>query len=350
MKKRSLLFILFSLAVLVPSTKLAAAETKLAAKKPVKIIFDTDMDSDCDDVGALAMLHALADQGETVILAVIATTNDRWSPSCTDAINTYYGRPDIPIGVLDPKSAGHGKRSRYTGTVAKACPHDLRAYNEAEEAVTVYRRTLAAQPDKSVVIVTVGHLTSLARLMKSGPDKHSPLTGMELIVKKVRLWSCTGGRFPKGKDPNFYRPDPASTVYSVGHWPTEVVFCGNQIGDVIKTGARLIETSSKNPVRIGYETYFRSPGKSRQSWDQIAVLFAVRGLSDYWNIETTGYCHVFPDGSNEWRSSPDKSQSYLKLKMSVKKLSRVIEDLMIKGPAVKKKTKMKGNADQSKLR
>lgn len=30
----------------------------------VKIIYDTDMDTDCGDAGALAILHALADRGE----------------------------------------------------------------------------------------------------------------------------------------------------------------------------------------------------------------------------------------------------------------------------------------------
>lgn len=37
----------------------------------VKIIFDTDMHTDCDDAGALAVLHALADNWECDILAVI---------------------------------------------------------------------------------------------------------------------------------------------------------------------------------------------------------------------------------------------------------------------------------------
>jgi len=299
---------------------------------PAKIIFDTDMDSDCDDLGALAMLHALADAGEAEILAVITTTDDRWSPRCADAINTWYGRGDIPIGVLDPKRGAREGRSRYTRAVAEACPHDLRGYESAEEAVGLYRRVLAAQADQQVVLVTVGHLTSLGRLMKSAPDKHSRLTGMELVAKKIRLWSCMGGRNPKGREPNFYRPDPASSVYTVNRWPGEVAFCGSEIGGPVKTGARLRETPANNPVRIGYESYFRRPGRNRSSWDQIAVLYAVRGLSDYWDAETTGHCHVSADGSNEWRRSPDKRHAYLKTKMPVAKLTRVIEELMIRPP------------------
>ena len=69
-----------------------------AADAPARIIFDTDMAGDVDDVGALAILHAMADQGEAEILAVgISSRNEDVGP-CVDAINTWYGRPDIPIG------------------------------------------------------------------------------------------------------------------------------------------------------------------------------------------------------------------------------------------------------------
>ncbi len=44
------------------------------------------------------MLHALADKGETRILATGANVNDPYAPGALDAINTYYGRPNIPVG------------------------------------------------------------------------------------------------------------------------------------------------------------------------------------------------------------------------------------------------------------
>ncbi len=42
----------------------ATAALPMWGQSPVRIIFDTDMDTDCDDAGAPALLHALADQGE----------------------------------------------------------------------------------------------------------------------------------------------------------------------------------------------------------------------------------------------------------------------------------------------
>ncbi len=42
---------------------------------PVPVIFDTDFGPDVDDVGALAILHAMADRGETEILGVMVSTS-----------------------------------------------------------------------------------------------------------------------------------------------------------------------------------------------------------------------------------------------------------------------------------
>lgn len=45
--------------------------------RAVKIVFDTDMDSDCDDLGALALLHILADRGEVQILATVSCSKQK---------------------------------------------------------------------------------------------------------------------------------------------------------------------------------------------------------------------------------------------------------------------------------
>ena len=42
---------------------------------PETIIFDTDIGCDCDDAGALALLHRLCDKGEARLLAVTHCQN-----------------------------------------------------------------------------------------------------------------------------------------------------------------------------------------------------------------------------------------------------------------------------------
>ncbi|HEX8310410.1 MAG TPA: hypothetical protein VF614_03765, partial [Chthoniobacteraceae bacterium] len=54
------------------------------------------------------------------------------------------------------------------------------------DAVALYRETLAKQPDGSIVVLAVGPLRNLANLLKSRPDKASPLDGAALVAKKVK--------------------------------------------------------------------------------------------------------------------------------------------------------------------
>ena len=64
--------------------------------KSEKIILDTDFGNDCDDAGALAILHQMAYSGEAEILATMYPMNDEWGAAAIDAVNTYYGKPNIP--------------------------------------------------------------------------------------------------------------------------------------------------------------------------------------------------------------------------------------------------------------
>src|SRR5687768_8166440 len=147
-----------------------------------RILFDADMDSDCDDVAALGVLHALADRGEAEILATISSSTNPFTPKCMDAINTFYRRPDLPIGA---PLKGVGRKSKYAQGLADAFPHDLK---EVPDAAALYLDLLGRQPDRSVVIVTVGYLTNLAELLRRPGGK-------EAVEKKVRLWVCMGGNF-----------------------------------------------------------------------------------------------------------------------------------------------------------
>jgi hypothetical protein len=293
----------------------------------IKVIFDTDIGPDWDDAGATATLNALADRGEAEILAMMVSSGGHsatWGPPCLDAFNTYYGRPDIPIGVAQN---GPEFGSSYNQQIAEEFPQDLGTGN-AWDAVELYRKILSEQEDSSVIIITVGFITNINNLLQSDPDSYSDLNGLELVDKKVKKWVCMGGGYPSsGGEFNFNR-DAAATVYAVENWPKPLLFSGFEIGVSILTGAKLAETPESNPIRRAYELAGGYVGSTRSSWDQTAVLAAIRDPLLYWDLETTGYCHVFSNGSNEWRSSPDKDHTYLISRVSDEELVEIIDNLM----------------------
>lgn len=299
-----------------PATPSAPPSANSAS--PVKIIFDTDMHTDCDDAGALGVLHALADRGECEILAMLCSTRDPWAVPTIDAINTYYGRPDVPIGTVK----GHGvlRQSAYTKGMAERFPHDLKSTEAAPDALQLYRQILQAQPDQSVVLVTVGYLTNIANLLKAPAENGHP-SGMDLVKQKVRKWVCMGGNFigsPARDDlklgnVNFTYDAPAS-LYSIQNWPGELVFAGREVCSVpsgVAVGECLKALPADHPVRIAYELYFGGKLKNRHVADLASVLYAVRGLGEFWEIQDQGHMNLKPDMTFTWKAQPDSRQAYL---------------------------------------
>jgi len=301
----------------------------------VPIIFDTDMSTDVDDVGALATLHALEDRGEAEILAIGTSERNKWQPLCVDAINTFYGHDDIPMGRAPSSAVRFG--SKYTKRIATEFPRsrNWQISVDAPLAVNVYRRVLADQPDDSVVMVSVGFLTNFAELLKSKPDEHSDLNGVDLVEKKVRLWVAMGGEIPSGKETNLMVDEDASK-YALKHWPTEIVFSPLKIGGSIRTGAGLAELPEDHPIRRAYKLH-KGEFADHSTFDQSAVLYAVRGIDggpalDHWTLSDPGWMRMKTDGKNEWVSDPEGQHRYLKEKRDPKKIAREIERLMMYTP------------------
>ncbi len=301
---------------------------------PVSLILDTDIASDVDDVGAVALLHGLANQGKVLILAEMVSSGNPWSAGCLEAVNAWFNRQDIPVGVVGGKSVQDS--SKYTKAIAREFgSHDSTARKEFPDAVQLYRRVLSGQPDKSVTVVTIGYLTNLHNLLLSKPDLLSPLDGISLVRKKVKRLVCMGGEYPVGREWNFYR-DAQATVTVVQQWPTPIVFCGFEIGKDILTGSVLRNNRQPGPVRRSYELY--NGLTDRPSWDQVTVYYAVTSSeerkSTFW-FKVYGQNKVHPDGSNSWLNECQDGcgeQAFLKQHGKKAVITALIEQLMLTTP------------------
>ena len=311
---------------------------RVTGKAIPKVIFDTDMTGDCDDCGAMSLLHALADNGEVEILGCIASYGGTpYVAGCVDAINTYHGRSDLPIGVIHEI---YGRtESRYLKPIATDTArygHDIVTKDGVPDHVTVYRQLLVAQPDHSVTIVTVGRLKALSDLLDSDPDAISDLSGIELVKKKCVQWVCMGGRYPNvdGKGEANFQTHGGSgySKKAVANWPLPALFSGWEIGAAIKTGETLMNDSDYNPSARAYRLFLRDK-KNRESWDQTAVLAAIRGTSPWWDVVHGGNM-VSEDGINTWETAAGNKHAYLVNRRPVSEVTALIEGLMTQKPLV----------------
>lgn len=302
--------------------------------RPANIIFDTDFSPDVDDVGALALLHALADRREAEILGVVISSGDAYAARAVGTVNTFYGRPEIPIGVTSHPTVVTD--SPYTKALALDFPNGLQD-ETAPDAVKLYRQLLAPQPDRSVTIVSVGFLNNMCDLLASAPDDISDLSGAVLAKTKVARVVMMGGHYPDsashpaGAEYNFAM-DAKSAHEVIRDWPTPIIFCGFEFGVDIITGAALQEqTPPDNPVRLAYKLY--TGGEGRNSWDLVTVHYAVRGRAGGYDLRAGGSNEVTEDGKNRWSTSvTTKSHAYLVNAVPKEKIEREIENLLVQPP------------------
>lgn len=297
----------------------------------VRLLFDTDMSGDCDDAGALALLHALADRGECELLAVVTNRKDKTNASAAavDVINTYYGRPDLPIGTDKVGPTDLQRTSSYTCALRDQFPHNTKPDDQMPDALEIYRRVLKSQPDGSVTICSVGAFSNLAELWSREPM---------LVHTKVRRLVVMGGEFPKSTQPETnIRTHVASARVVASEWPGEIVWHGFEIGKVLMTGAGLKQTPENNPVRRSYELkpFANRPAieGGQPSWDQAAALFAVRDADpSLWSTVRGGRVTIDEQGVTQWEAGPITRHFYMQLKGDPAKLAAVIEELMMQAP------------------
>jgi inosine-uridine nucleoside N-ribohydrolase len=218
----------------------------------------------------------------------------------------------------------------------------VKSNNQVPDAVALYRKTLAAQADKSVTIVTVGFLTNLEGLLNSVPDTYSKLSGKELVKRKVKRLVSMAGGFPMGREYNVFT-DVNAAKGAYNQWPTEIIFSGFEIGQKIKTGLPLVQNAAikNSPVKDVYQISLpRTPedNKGRMSWDQTAVLVAVRGANPYYNL-VPGKIVLLDDGSNKWDNAKT-GHFHLTERMNYLDVTRLIDKMMQHQP-VKTVSKIK---------
>lgn len=302
----------------------------------VPVIFDTDIAPDYDDVGAMALLHAFADKGEATILATISCNTFETTAPTLSVINTYFKRPDIPIGITKGDFPNKDCSQQWAQFINAKYPHGLKSNDQAEDAVKLYRKLLVGQPDGSVTIITVGFFTNVSNLLNSVPDEYSSLSGKELVQKKVKqLVSMAASLGKDGKGGNEFNVvvDAAASRNVFNNWPTPVVISGFDIGEKILTGTKLIanERITNSPVKDAFKIALEKDGNTvgRNSWDQTAVLVAVRGFEPWFATRKINF-----DIQQDGKSVPvagDKF-TYLVFKQKPEQIAAAIEELMMHQP------------------
>lgn len=285
-------------------------QVEAIADAPIKVIFETDMGNDVDDALAIDMLFKYAEQGKIDLLGISSNKRNEGSVEYIDALTTWYGVPGIPIGrVVDGKPCDDAVNyALETVNMKDAEGNPLFKQSHADDghiipSVEMYRKILAAQEDSSVTVISVGFSTNLAQLLDSEADAYSPLSGKELVAKKVKNLVTMAGNFQNNnpadslsrfREYNVVRDvEAAQKVFS--EWPGEIVTSPFEVGIDICYPATSIENdfawTAAHPVVEAYKVYLPMP-YDRPTWDLTSVLYAVEGPDGYFTLSEPGTIEV----------------------------------------------------------
>jgi inosine-uridine nucleoside N-ribohydrolase len=133
-----------------------------------------------------------------------------------------------------------------------------------------------------VSICSTGFVSSLARLLASEPDDLSPLSGVELVRKKVKCLYLMAGVFTSSEEADYnFLQDPATTRKLYELWPRDVavVFSPMEVGNDIEYRPELvlsdINWTDVHPIKQVYMKYNCDTGQ--KMWDPLTVINAVEG-------------------------------------------------------------------------
>ncbi|KZL86829.1 inosine uridine-preferring nucleoside hydrolase [Colletotrichum incanum] len=312
------------------------------------LIIDTDLFSDCDDAGALLLA---ATSPNVNLLGVNVNSQSSYSVLAASAILSHYDHGQVPVGARRPLNDvpffdDWTKRlGEFASKLATHWPKSMSDANEAWDPVELYRKLLADAEDNSVTIASIGFLHNLSGLLNSTADSYSKHTGSELVETKVKELIVMGGDYPDGYEFNFWGDNPYTTAHVVHNWKGPIVYAGFELGASVLSGGPLMTDGPKtDPVRAAYILY--SYYQPRWSFDPIAMLYAIEGLSERFQYGNThGYNTITLhgengcNGRNVWVHDGNvTNQHWLEAKLSHEQLGEELDKLYIQGAESSKRS------------
>ena len=290
-------------------------------QRDIRIILDCDMGSSTDDLFALMMLYRYMDMKRCNLLGVIVDRMGKANADVVDVMNNFYGYPDIPIGletqgVKTPHVFITYHNAPYARTT-EAEPMFKRSVGDDGtymEAYKLYRKLLSEQPDHSVTIASIGFVTSLARLLESGPDEYSPLNGVELVRAKVKEIYAMGGVFGEAVEPDYNFKaaiDFSLKFFELLPKEVDILFSPGEVGDPLdyrpETVIADMNWTDVHPIKWIYQ--FLNCDTGQKMWDPQAVLHAVEG-DNFYKLSERGWVTLTPRGETLFTPDPKGNARY----------------------------------------
>lgn len=327
--KRLLIFALLILGVA------CRQNTTAPGNEPLRVIFDTDLGNDIDDVLALQMLLNYEQQGKIDLLGITLCKANPATIAFTDGYCRFNNRNDIPMGYayhgVTPEDGTYLLPTLEASVNGRPLLQPARTIDsKLPEGYKLLRQLLAGQPDGSVVLIAVGPLTNIGNLLVSEADEFSDLSGRELVAAKVSRIVTMAGLFGDEFDFPEYNVvcDLQASHRTFELCPVPLTTTGWEVGNKLlyphESILRDFGNPDSHPLSVAYCHYMEMP-YDRQTWDLTAVLEAVEP-GDWFSYSHKGSIRIAEDGRSSFDTAEAGIQNYLIIPQE--KVSATLETLV----------------------
>jgi len=294
----------------------------------VLLIVETDMGNDIDDAIALDILYKYADAG---LVDIAAIGNHKYSPTATeyiDIMNCWYGYPNIPMARSNTPVINIAAPD-YTLPVVYSDIYPRHRYlPKLSTQVKLYRRILAKADDRSVVVLSLGFATELAKLLDSPADDISPLSGRELVARKVKMLSIMAGSYGAKKRAEFNVKNDIPAMKKVfAEWDTPIVQNPFELGKQVMFPASAITNglawAEHHPLADGYVNYHAMP-YDRPTWDVLSAIYIFH--PEMFTADLKGTVTVDDKGYTDFE--PSESGKHIVLSLTDAQASALLEHML----------------------
>lgn len=282
------------------------------------VILDSDIGNSLDDLMALDILYHEQKSEHVKLLAVMINHDMDLAPEVVDIMNTWYGFPNIPIGMV---RNGVSNSQIWEDYAPALCARDdfgrsVSNYADLPDPVSLYREILSQSEDSSITILSTGFFTNIARLLESGPDECSALTGKELVRRKVKtIVAMCGSSF----EPEYnIANDIESARIVFSQIPVTMSIVPGEVHLDVTTDEVNQATSwaCPHPIQIGFTTHL--PEDENWLWDACAAVCLMKGFANT-NVSQQYDATLKENGIMELKSTPGGRFRTISLTESQKK-------------------------------
>ncbi|KAI1408237.1 hypothetical protein F5Y13DRAFT_204951 [Hypoxylon sp. FL1857] len=321
----------------------ALPSTVLAIKD--RLLIDSDLLNFDDDPLAIGLANIFQSWDKVELIGVMSSVNSRYAPPAIDAINTYFGHPDIPVAIQKPvdnltQLPEYPEYGDYMTGLTYNFTEDIRDGTRTPDPVSSYRYLLSTSADNSITIAVIGFHDNLFHLLNSGPDQISPYTGAELLNSKVRQLVVQANEVGLSYNTNTHNATFAQTV--LNSWPGRLTFVSDDVAENTVLGTRITTELdvTKNPIGYALRTSI-GYGQKHPVWDAVALYYAICSLDDIftWKYPHGGRVTLNGSAFASWENATEPSstnspglQNSIKFKVSNETFAERLEDILLWQP------------------